>query len=99
MLTTTVLPDKNHNEIIDERLNGLPKEVTVVEDGLSMHSPACLVKTGGSASEESSNDLISAKAAIGEQSEEEEDIKEYLQRSDTAVIYAEPVNGKSKSQK
>ncbi|XP_044262062.1 zinc finger protein 1 isoform X2 [Tribolium madens] len=65
------------------------KEATVPEEvlnGLSMHPPK--IVTGGSA-EDAPNDLISVKAAVGEQ--EDENIEEYLQRSDTAVIYPEPV--------
>ena len=98
-LPASMSPDPNHNETseppseLHKRLNGVHKEAAVPEEvlnGLSMHSPPKLLKTGGSA-EDGPNDLISVKAAVGEQSEDEEKIKEYLQRSDTAVIYPEPV--------
>lgn len=72
---------------------GLHKEAAVPEEalnGLSMHSPPKIPKTGGEA-EDVPEDLISVKAAVGEQSEDEDKIKEYLKRSDTAVIFPEPV--------
>lgn len=99
LLPSPMSPDTNHNEIsesvseVHKRLNGVHKEAAVPEEvlnGLSMHSPPKVPKTGGSA-EDVPNDLISVKAAVGEQSEDEDKIKEYLQRSDTAVIYPEPV--------
>lgn len=88
-------PDSNHNELLEsvpdlhKRFNGIHKEAAVPEEvlnGLSMHSPPKIVKTGGSA-EDAPNDLISVKAAVGD----DEHLQEYLQRSDTAVIYPEPV--------
>lgn len=98
--TTTVTPDDNHNEIVEnpgppyKYINGLYRDVTVPEEvsnnSLSMHSPSSVIKTGGSA-EDIPSHLISAKAAVGEQSEDDETIQEYLNRSDTAVIYPEPV--------
>ncbi|XP_015839852.1 zinc finger protein 1 isoform X3 [Tribolium castaneum] len=74
------------------------KEATVPEEvlnGLSMHSSPPKVLTGGSASDAPNDDLISVKAAVGEQ--EDENIEEYLQRSDTAVIYPEPVGQSSEN--
>jgi uncharacterized Zn-finger protein len=99
LLPASMSPDSNHNELVEtpeelrKRLNGVHIEAAVPDEvlnGLSMHSPPKMLKTGGSA-EDAPNDLISVKAAVGEQSEDDEKIKEYLQRSDTAVIYPEPV--------
>lgn len=96
---SSMSPDSDHNEILDnsdefqKRMNGIHKEAAVPDEvlnGLSMHSLQKVIKTGGTA-EDVPNDLISVKAAVGEQSEDDERIKEYLQRSDTAVIYPEPV--------
>lgn len=85
-----------------KRPNGVHKEVAAaaalvmpaeeVLNGLSMHSPPKVMKTGGSA--DHNNDLISVKAAVG--SEDEDKIQEYLKRSDTAVIYPEPVGNTGK---
>lgn len=72
---------------------GPHKKVAIPDEafnGLSMHSPPKIPKTGGEA-EDVPEDLISVKAAVGEQSEDEDKIKEYLKRSDTAVIFPEPV--------
>lgn len=92
-------PDPNHNELPDNPENirqllngGLHKEAAIAEEVLNFHSEKCM-KTGGTA-EDVQNDFVSAKAdAVGEQQQPEDDekIKEYLQRSDTAVIYPEPV--------
>lgn len=94
-------PDPNANDIppspvdVATRMNGNHKEGAVPEEvlgtnGLSLHSLQRLAKTGGSA-EEVPTEIVSPKAACGEHSEDEEEIEEYLQRSDTAVIYPEPV--------
>lgn len=90
-------PDPNHNELPEDPENirqimngGVHKEAAVAEV-LNFHQQRS-IKTGGTA-EDVQNDFVSAKAAVGEeqQPEDDEKIQEYLQRSDTAVIYAEPV--------
>lgn len=58
-------------------------------NGLTLHSLQRLVKTGGAA-EDVPNEFVSAKAAVGEQDDDDK-LQEYLKRSDTAVIYPEPV--------
>lgn len=98
---SSMSPDTNSNELhetpeeIHKRMNGVHKQAAVPEEvlsnnGLSLHSLQRIVKTGGTA-EDVPNDFVSAKAAVGEQSEDYDKLQEYLQRSDTAVIYAEPV--------
>ncbi|GJQ72813.1 hypothetical protein Trydic_g1463 [Trypoxylus dichotomus] len=95
---SSMSPDPNHNELpensedIRQMMNGsVHKEAAVPEKVLNFHTqrPA---KTGGTA-EDIQNDFVSVKAAVGEQQQPEDDekIQEYLQRSDTAVIYPEPV--------
>lgn len=101
-------PDSNHNEIIEtkddmlQKMNGVHKEAAVPEEvlnnnGLTLRNFQRVPTTGGSA-EEIPNEFTSAKAAVGGQLDDDEKIREYLQRSDTAVIYPEPVgrvdNGK-----
>lgn len=99
-------PDTNHNEQVPDNnpkqmhklMNGCHKEAAVPEqvingtNGLNLQGLLRMqvVKSGGAA-EDVPKDLVSAKAAVGEQQEEEEKIQEYLKRSDTAVIFAEPV--------
>ncbi|KAF5295560.1 hypothetical protein FQR65_LT10423 [Abscondita terminalis] len=98
---SSMSPDTNSNEIsespeeIRKRMNGLHKPGAVPEEvlnnnGLSLHSLQRISKTGGTA-DDILNDSTSAKAAVGEQSEDDDKLQEYLQRRDTAVIYAEPV--------
>ncbi|KAK9753696.1 hypothetical protein QE152_g1818 [Popillia japonica] len=94
---SSMSPDPNHNELPEDPENirqimngGVHKEAAVAEV-LNFHQQRS-IKTGGTA-EDVQNDFVSAKAAVGEeqQPEDDEKIQEYLQRSDTAVIYAEPV--------
>lgn len=98
---TKMSPDPNANDIppcftdVQARLNGdhkqgaFPGEV-LGSNGLSLHSLQRLAKTGGSA-EEVPTEIVCPEAAIGDDSGHEEEIEEYLQRSDTAIIYPEPV--------
>ncbi|KAF5297484.1 hypothetical protein FQA39_LY12078 [Lamprigera yunnana] len=99
--TSSMSPDTNSIEIsespeeIRKRMNATHKPGAVPEEvlnnnGLSLHSLQRIVKTGGTA-DDILNDSTSAKAAVGEQSEDDDKLQEYLQRRDTAVIYAEPV--------
>lgn len=95
-------PDQSSSELselpaeeIHTRMNGVHKQATVPKEvltnnGLTLHSLQRIVKTGGTA-EDVTNDIVSARAAVGEQSDDDDKLQEYLQRSDTAVIYAEPV--------
>lgn len=82
-------PDTNHNELSDNsgecfssRMNGIHKEAAIPEELLQdkvMHRKSADVPS-------------EAKTSLVEQDGEDEDrIQEYLQRSDTAVIYPEPV--------
>lgn len=91
-------PDPNHNELpedsedIRQIMNGgVHKEAAVPKELLNFQCQKS-VKTGGTA-EDVHSDFVFAKAAVGEQQrpEDDEKIQEYLQRSDTAVIYPEPV--------
>lgn len=95
------LPDQNPKELICQTphlLNGCLKEAVIPEqvvngaNGLSLQGLITMqvIKSGGVA-DDAPKDLVSAKAAVGEQQEEEQKIQEYLQRSDTAVIFPEPV--------
>lgn len=106
-------PDTNHNEQLPEPkpkkvqklMNGCHKEAVIPEqvvngvNGLSLQGLLTMqvVKSGGVA-QDIPKDLVSARAALPEQQDEEKKIQEYLQRSDTAVIFPEPVgqqnNGK-----
>uniref|UniRef100_A0A1Y1MLD0 Zinc finger E-box-binding homeobox protein zag-1 n=1 Tax=Photinus pyralis TaxID=7054 RepID=A0A1Y1MLD0_PHOPY len=94
---SSMSPDTNSNETSEEihkRMNGIHKQGAVPEEvlsnnGLSLHSLQRIVKTGGTA-DDVLNDSTSAKAAIGEPSEDDK-LRELLQRRDTAVIYAVPV--------
>lgn len=94
-------PDTNSTELpespeeVHRRTNGIHKQAAVPEEvlnnnGMTLHSLQRIAKTGGTA-EDVPNDFVSAKAAVGEQSEEDDKLQEYLQRRDTAVIYPEPV--------
>lgn len=83
-------------------LNGHHKEAAIPEqvvangaaNGLSLQGLLSMqvVKSSGGVASDVPKDLVSAKAAVGEQQEEEQKIQEYLQRSDTAVIFPEPVD-------
>lgn len=92
-------PDQNptSKDLHQKLLNGCHKEAAVPEqvngaNGLSLQGLLTMqvMKSGGVAAEEP-KELVSAKAAVGELQEEEQKIQEYLQRSDTAVIFPEPV--------
>lgn len=85
-------PDTNHNELSEKpggecfssRMNGVHKEAAVPEELLS--DKVSSIRAAEVPSE--------AKTSLMEQhdgAEDEERIQEYLQRSDTAVIYPEPV--------
>jgi hypothetical protein len=74
-------------------MNGIHKQFSIPEDllnsnGLSLHSSKKLLKTGGEA-DDLTGDSVSSKAAIAD--DDDDKLQEYLKRSDTAVIYAEPV--------
>lgn len=101
-------PDTNHNEIIESKagmchkINGMHMEAIVPEEmlnkkGLILHNIQRVATTGGFA-EEVPIEHISAKTTVGEHSVDDANLKEYLERSDTVVIYPEPVgrleNGK-----
>lgn len=90
--------NETHNESgdIQGRLNGTHIEATVPEEvlkvsSLSLHGVHRTAKTGGAAEDASDEIAISAKAAVGGLVEDDDRIEEYLRRSDTAVIYPEPV--------
>lgn len=91
---SSMSPDTNHNELLSDnatgecfssRMNGIHKEAAIPEellqDKVTMHrrSPA-------DAPSEAKTSLVDVQDG-----EDEERIQEYLQRSDTAVIYPEPV--------
>lgn len=85
---SSMSPDTNHNELSEKpggecfssRMNGVHKEAAVPEELLSD-------KVSSKAPSEAKTSLVEQQ----EGGEDEERIQEYLQRSDTAVIYAEPV--------
>lgn len=90
---SSMSPDTNHNELTETpevfpgHMNGLHKEAAVPEEVLNGAGTHPTTKTVGGVPEE----FTTAKAVAGQ---DEDRIREYLQRSDTAVIYPEPVGGR-----
>lgn len=102
--------DSNHNDQpSNTKLNGLLKELIIKENtkedaeetrrpinGINFQDRLTVVKKDSKKSEVESPDEEVEVVVV--QKEEDDKIQEYLQRSDTAVIYAEPVgqqnNGK-----
>ncbi|XP_018328543.1 zinc finger protein 1 isoform X2 [Agrilus planipennis] len=92
LLTTPspMSPESDHTEVatVDDpydRLNGVHERAVVPEEVVKLK----VLKTGGTA-EELEDEMESVNAAVGEERREEEDrLKEYLHRRDTAIIYPE----------
>lgn len=91
-------PDTNHNELSDNsssecfssRMNGVHKEAAIPEQLLqdkTMHGTISIA-AADAPGEAKTTSLVDQHQ---DGAEDEERIQEYLQRSDTAVIYPEPV--------
>lgn len=86
-------PDTNHNELSDNsgecfssRMNGVHKEAAIPEE---LIQDKAIHRTSIAAADVPSE--AKTTSLVEQDGEDEERIQEYLQRSDTAVIYPEPV--------
>lgn len=91
---SSMSPDTNHNELSDNagecfssRMNGVHKEAAVPEELLQ---DKAIHRTTGIAAADVPSEAKTT-SLVEQDGEDEERIQEYLQRSDTAVIYPEPV--------